>query len=240
MAKTKSTDWSKNKMTEPVTVIGSHTVISGNLEGDEDLTIEGRVEGTISLSRTLTIEVNGVVHANINVRNAVISGVLVGNVEAEDSVHITEEGRVMGDISAPRVILVDGASFRGSIDMGEFDIERGDLPQGMTRETVRAAPRAVSSQRREPEPPPVEVVEEPEPQRAQPEPRTPTRVRTASSAASSAASKAARAAAAQRAAASAKTEKPKPKPSKVPAAKKPAPAPKVRAVKKAKASRKKR
>ena len=79
-----------------VTVIGSNTVVNGNLEGDEDLTIEGRVEGTINLSRTLTIEINGVVHANINVRNAIISGVLVGNVEAEDSVHITEEGRVVG------------------------------------------------------------------------------------------------------------------------------------------------
>ena len=130
-------------MSEPVTIIGANTVISGNLEGDEDLTIEGRVEGTITLSRTLTIENNGVVHANINVRNAVISGVLVGNIEAQDSVHITEEGRVMGDISAPRVILVDGASFRGSIDMGDFDIERGDRSTGAAEEKavrIAAAP----------------------------------------------------------------------------------------------------
>ncbi|MFO8074457.1 MAG: polymer-forming cytoskeletal protein [Polyangia bacterium] len=111
-------------MTEPITIIGTNTFVNGNLEGDEDLTIEGRVEGAIALSKTLTVEVGGVVHANINVRNAIISGVLVGNVEAQESVHITEEGRVVGDISSPRVILVDGSSFRGNIDMGEFDIER--------------------------------------------------------------------------------------------------------------------
>jgi cytoskeletal protein CcmA (bactofilin family) len=111
-------------MSEPITIIGANTVVSGNLEGDEDLTVEGRVEGSITLSRTLSIEVGGVVRANVHVRNAVISGVLVGNVEAQESVHITEAGRVVGDIAAPRVILVDGSSFRGNIDMGNFDVER--------------------------------------------------------------------------------------------------------------------
>jgi len=224
-------------MTEPVTIIGSNTVIRGNLEGDEDLTIEGRVEGTITLSKTLSIEGNGVVHANINVRNAVISGVLVGNVEAEDSVHITEEGRVMGDIRAPRVILVDGASFRGSIDMGDFEVERGDLSAATPRPERKPAPRTAPAYRQEPETAPVSAAAapaEPEPDIArQPEPRRmPTRVRTAPSSAS----QAARAAAAKRAAASAKkADAPAPTP-----AKKPAPAPSVRTVKKAKASRKKR
>lgn len=110
-------------MTEPITVIGTKTMINGNLEGDEDLTVEGHVEGSINLSKTLTVEVGGVVRANINVRNAIISGVLVGNVEAQEAVHITEQGRVVGDIISPRVILVDGSSFRGSIDMGDFNIE---------------------------------------------------------------------------------------------------------------------
>lgn len=220
-------------MTEPVTIIGTNTVIRGNLEGDEDLTIEGRVEGTITLSKTLLIEGNGVVHANINVHNAVISGVLVGNVEAEDSVHITEEGRVMGDIRAPRVILVEGASFRGNIDMGDFEVERGDLSAATPRPERKPAPRTAPAYRREPEPEPETATAapaEPEPVK-QPEPRAPIRVRTTPSSAS----QAARAAAAKRAAASAKkAEAPAPKP-----AKKPAPAPSVRTVKKAKATRKK-
>ena len=123
-------------MTEPMTIIGTNTFVNGNLEGDEDLTVEGRVEGSINLSKTLTVEVGGVVRANINVRNAVVSGILVGNVTAQESVHVTEQGRVVGDISAPRVILVDGASFRGNIDMGDFDVDRateGYTPKAVSR-----------------------------------------------------------------------------------------------------------
>jgi cytoskeletal protein CcmA (bactofilin family) len=116
-------------MAEPITIIGTNTTVSGNLEGDEDLTVEGRVEGSINLSKTLSIEVGGVVRANIHVRNAVISGVLVGNIEAQEAVHITEQGRVVGDITAPRVILVDGSSFRGNVDMGDFDIDREIPPR---------------------------------------------------------------------------------------------------------------
>jgi cytoskeletal protein CcmA (bactofilin family) len=135
-------------MSEPITIIGSETIVSGNLEGDEDLTIEGRVEGSISLSRTLTVEVGGVVRADINVRNAVISGVLVGNVEAQESVHITDQGRVVGDISSPRVILVDGSSFKGNIDMGDFDIEQ-EVPVRTEKRTVRPVATPVSRVRAE-------------------------------------------------------------------------------------------
>ncbi|MDJ0762224.1 MAG: polymer-forming cytoskeletal protein [Myxococcota bacterium] len=213
-------------MSEPITVIGVNTVVNGNLEGDEDLTIEGRVEGTITLTRTLTIENNGVVHANINVRNAVISGVLVGNVEAEDSVHITEEGRVVGDISAPRVILVDGASFRGSIDMGDFDVERGEatasaIPKTSSPQVSRMTFPAETEQEEAPAKPKIEEVQE----------RPVTRVRPAPSSRSAPRSPAPRTPAA----------KPGPKkstPSRSPAKK--APAPKVRSVGKTKAARKKR
>jgi cytoskeletal protein CcmA (bactofilin family) len=214
------TKWSEGKMSEPVTVIGANTVVNGNLEGDEDLTIEGRVEGTITLSRTLTIEQNGVVHANINVRNAIISGVLVGNVEAEDSVHVTEEGRVMGDIAAPRVILVDGASFRGNVDMGNFDVARGE---------VSAMPASLPAVRTIPEPVAVPEVEKP------PVERPVTRVRTA-------AAPVRKPAPPRRAPA---PRKPAPKQASAKKAapiakKKSAPAPKVRSVGRAKATRKKR
>lgn len=141
-------------MSEPITIIGANTVVSGNLEGDEDLTVEGRVEGSITLSRTLSIEVGGVVRANVHVRNAVISGVLVGNVEAQESVHVTEAGRVVGDIAAPRVILVDGASFRGNIDMGDFDIDReagaGQDRAPRPRPVIDEAPTEAASARPKP------------------------------------------------------------------------------------------
>jgi cytoskeletal protein CcmA (bactofilin family) len=109
--------------TDGTTIIGESILISGSLNGDEDLTVRGRVEGTLTLTKTLVVEPTGVVKAEVQVRNCVIAGVIVGNVTATESVEITKEGRMVGDIAAPRVIIVDGASFRGRIDMGEVDIE---------------------------------------------------------------------------------------------------------------------
>jgi cytoskeletal protein CcmA (bactofilin family) len=152
------------------TVVGPSILISGRLTGDEDLTVRGRVEGELTLSRTLIVEPSGVVKANVAVKNAIVSGVVVGNINATESVELTREGRMVGDIRAPRVIIVDGASFRGRVDMG--DVEPGRLPserpavarpQAVTRPTVRpgatpprpptppaAAPRAAPT----PPPPP--------------------------------------------------------------------------------------
>jgi cytoskeletal protein CcmA (bactofilin family) len=110
------------------TIIGESILISGNLNGDEDLTVRGRVEGTVTLTKTLVVEPTGVVKAEVQVKNCVIAGAVAGNVTASESVEITKEGRMIGDISAPRVIIVDGASFRGRIDMGEFEVREGERP----------------------------------------------------------------------------------------------------------------
>jgi cytoskeletal protein CcmA (bactofilin family) len=115
--------------TDATTVIGESILISGSLNGDEDLTVRGRVEGTLTLTKTLAVEPTGIVKAEVQVKNCVIAGVVVGNVTATESVEITKEGRMVGDIAAPRVIIVDGASFRGRIDMGEVDIEGERLPR---------------------------------------------------------------------------------------------------------------
>ncbi|MGA9521385.1 MAG: bactofilin BacP, partial [Myxococcaceae bacterium] len=103
------------------TVIGPSILISGKLSGDEDLTVRGRVEGELTLTKTLIVETTGVVKADVTVRNAVVSGVVVGNIAASESVELTREGRMVGDIRAPRVIIVDGASFRGRVDMGNAE-----------------------------------------------------------------------------------------------------------------------
>ena len=117
------------------TVIGPSITINGKLSGDEDLTVRGRVEGEVTLTKTLFLEVSGVVKANVSVKNAVISGVVVGNVRATESVELTINGeasgnidasskvainasaKVAGDIKAPRVVIEDGAVFNGSIEM---------------------------------------------------------------------------------------------------------------------------
>jgi cytoskeletal protein CcmA (bactofilin family) len=123
------------------TVIGQSILISGKLTGDEDLTVRGRVEGQLNLTRTLIVEPTGVVKADVSVRNAIVSGVVVGNINATESVELTREGRMVGDIRSPRVIIVDGASFRGRVDMGEAEAGR----QGERAPRPTAAPARPAS-----------------------------------------------------------------------------------------------
>jgi cytoskeletal protein CcmA (bactofilin family) len=111
-------------MADTNTVVGETSLVKGNLQGDEDLTVQGRIEGSINLSKTLIIEQSGVVKAEVSVNNAVISGVMVGNLTATDSVEISDTGRMLGDINAPRVIIVEGALFRGKVDMGNLEMPR--------------------------------------------------------------------------------------------------------------------
>jgi cytoskeletal protein CcmA (bactofilin family) len=137
------------------TIIGESILISGSLNGDEDLTVRGRVEGTLTLTKTLLVEPTGIVKAEVQVRNCIIAGAVVGNVTATESVEITKEGRMVGDITAPRVIIVDGASFRGRIDMGEVDVEgersvarpvvRTVAPPAPVRPALRPPPRPVAA-----------------------------------------------------------------------------------------------
>ena len=134
----------KDLVTSGNTVIGPSILINGKLTGDEDLTVRGRVEGELTLTKTLIVEPSGVVKANVTVKNAVVSGVVVGNIQASESVELTQEGRMVGDIRAPRVIIVDGASFRGRVDMGELPPGRSlperTTPRTQLRPTVRSLP----------------------------------------------------------------------------------------------------
>ena len=134
----------KDLVTSGNTVIGPSILINGKLTGDEDLTVRGRVEGELSLTKTLIVEPSGVVKANVTVKNAVVSGVVVGNIQATESVELTQEGRMVGDIRSPRVIIVDGASFRGRVDMGELPPGRSlperTTPRTQLRPTVRSLP----------------------------------------------------------------------------------------------------
>lgn len=121
---------------EGSTLIGETITVSGNVQGDGDLTIRGRLEGSVSIAKTLVVEAGAVVKAEIQARNCVISGVVVGNLAASESVEITREARMVGDISAPRVIIADGAAFRGRVDMGDVDVEAAGAPE-------RVQPRAL-------------------------------------------------------------------------------------------------
>src|SRR6186713_1841840 len=98
--------------------IGKSVVIKGELNGSEDLTVEGQVEGTIQLrEHVLTIGPNGRIKAQVFAKSVIILGQVSGNITASDKVDIRDNGSVDGDIVAPRVAIAEGAHFRGSVDM---------------------------------------------------------------------------------------------------------------------------
>jgi cytoskeletal protein CcmA (bactofilin family) len=105
-------------MVDKVVNIGQSIHIKGELTGNEDITIEGRVEGKIILKdHNLTVGANGRIAAEIHAKAVLVVGEVVGNISADDKVEVAPTGSMKGDILAPRVVLADGARFKGSIDM---------------------------------------------------------------------------------------------------------------------------
>ena len=105
-------------MEKDIVNIGKSVVIKGELNGSEDLTIEGHVEGTIQLrDHVLTIGPNGKIKAQVFAKAVIVLGEVTGNVTASDKVDIRDNGSVDGDIISPRVAIAEGAHFRGSVDM---------------------------------------------------------------------------------------------------------------------------
>ena len=103
-------------------MIGPSIVIKGTVSGDEDLLVQGRVEGSIELKdNEVSIGQSGRVTADVNAKTVKIDGEVTGDINGGEKVVISKSGRVRGNIVAPRVTLEDGAIFKGSIDMDPGD-----------------------------------------------------------------------------------------------------------------------
>ena len=101
-------------------VIGATVKIKGEVVSDEDIAVEGLIEGSIVLKNNeLLVGSSGRVHADVVAKSVKVDGELHGDVEASERIVITSSGSMRGNIQAPRVILEDGAKFKGSIDMDE-------------------------------------------------------------------------------------------------------------------------
>jgi cytoskeletal protein CcmA (bactofilin family) len=98
-------------------VIGAKTVVKGDITGDEDIFVEGTVEGTINVSRDLHVAAGGRVKATVSAQSIVVAGEVMGDCQASQRVHIEASGRLTGNIRAPRVVIVEGATFKGNSDM---------------------------------------------------------------------------------------------------------------------------
>src|SRR5579862_4567663 len=120
-------------------VLGKSVVVKGQILSREDLTIDGEVEGTIEMQEhRLTIGQNGKVRASVKAREVIVLGTLHGNVETGDRIDIRKEAKLVGDIRTARIVIEDGAYFKGNVD-----IVRAEVPKpaaASAPKTSNAAP----------------------------------------------------------------------------------------------------
>ena len=122
-------------------IIGKSVVLKGQIYGREDLTIDGEVEGTVELQEhRLTIGPNGKVVATIKAREIVVLGTVQGNIETREKIDIRKEAKVIGDIRTARIVIEDGAYFKGSID-----IVRAEAPKPAAQPVAAPKPQPVAS-----------------------------------------------------------------------------------------------
>ena len=122
-------------------VLGKSVIVKGQIFGREDLTIDGEVEGTVELQEhRLTVGPNGKVLASVKAREVVVLGTIHGNVEARDKVEIRKEAKLVGDIRTARIVIDDGAYFKGNID-----IVRTESPRTAQAPRPAEAPAATST-----------------------------------------------------------------------------------------------
>jgi cytoskeletal protein CcmA (bactofilin family) len=101
----------------PVAAKGSSVVIKGELTGSEDLVLEGKIEGKVSLpDNVLTIGLGAQVSAEVVARVVVLHGSVTGNVTAHERVEVKSTGRMTGDLVTPKVQMADGATFSGRLE----------------------------------------------------------------------------------------------------------------------------
>ncbi len=114
---------------QEVTHVGRSVVVKGDLSGDEDLTIEGRIEGRIHLpDHQLTIGASARIHAELIAKSVVVIGEVGGNINASERVEIHDTGIVNGDVRAPRLLIHEGALINGTIDMSDPNVAPDSQP----------------------------------------------------------------------------------------------------------------
>lgn len=106
-------------------VLGKSVMVKGQIFSREDLTIDGEVEGTVELrEHRLTVGPNGKVLASVKAREIVVLGTIHGNVETADKIDIRKDAKLVGDIKTARIVIEDGAYFKGNIDIVRPEVNR--------------------------------------------------------------------------------------------------------------------
>jgi cytoskeletal protein CcmA (bactofilin family) len=115
--------------------IGKSVIVKGQLYSREDLFLDGEIEGNLEMQEhRLTVGPNGKVQAAVKAREVVVLGTIHGNVDAGDKIEIRKDAKLVGDIKTARIVIEDGAYFKGSID-----IVRGEVSKAQQRPPAQAA-----------------------------------------------------------------------------------------------------
>ena len=108
-------------------VIGSSITIRGELSGTQDVLIEGRLEGQLSLAGcSITVGKEGRIKADLLAKVIHVDGLVEGLLRGEERILLSETGRVRGKLIAPRVVLEEGSNFKGTVDMGDRTQDSAD------------------------------------------------------------------------------------------------------------------
>ena len=125
-------------------VIGKSVMIKGQIFSREDLTIDGEIDGSVELhEHRLTVGPNGKLQAGVKAREVVVLGTIHGNVEASDKIDIRKDAKLVGDIKTTRIVIEDGAYFKGSIDIVRPEVKAA--PQPAPRPAASPAPVATAA-----------------------------------------------------------------------------------------------
>src|SRR5271170_2275470 len=121
-------------------VLGKSVIVKGQIFSREDLTIDGEVEGTVELQEhRLTVGPNGRLTASVKAREIVVLGTVHGNVETTDKIEIRKDAKLVGDIKTARIVIEDGAYFKGNIDIVRAEAPR-PVPQASPKPQAVPAP----------------------------------------------------------------------------------------------------
>jgi cytoskeletal protein CcmA (bactofilin family) len=121
--------------------LGKNVTVKGQIFAREDLTIDGEVEGTVEChEHRLTIGPNARVQAGLKAREIIIQGSIQGNVDATDKIDIKKEAKLVGDIKTSRIVIEDGAYFKGSIDISKGTTRPVNSPVASSAPAASGAP----------------------------------------------------------------------------------------------------
>jgi cytoskeletal protein CcmA (bactofilin family) len=131
-------------------VIGKTLFINGEITSDEEVLIEGKIEGTIRSNHRVIVGTSGNVNADIDAKEVIIKGAVKGNVSCSHKIEIVPDGRLTGNITSDKVVLAEGAIFKGHIDMQSGGEEAAEETEEIVEaEVVEESEEAVEEETEE-------------------------------------------------------------------------------------------